>query len=79
MKLFKSKDNHPIIWREYIKGDIQDHPECGGYKIVCPSFISVSLLTDCRTDKARCLPIRPNLENVLWLLFTVWRQGGSPD
>ena len=78
-KQLKSKDDHPIIWREYVKGDIRDHPERGGYKIVRPSFISVFPLTNCCTDEAWCLPIRPNLENALRLLFTVWHQGGSPD
>ncbi|KAF9778113.1 hypothetical protein BJ322DRAFT_1114359 [Thelephora terrestris] len=30
--LFKNENDHPIIWREYVEGDIQDHPEVGGYK-----------------------------------------------
>jgi hypothetical protein len=33
--LFISPDDHPIIWREYVEGDIQNHPEVGGYKTVC--------------------------------------------
>src|SRR5579872_968322 len=33
--LFRSDDDHPIIWREYVEGDIQNHPEIGGYKTVC--------------------------------------------
>ena len=33
--LFKSADDHPIIWREYVEGDIQNHAEVGGYKTVC--------------------------------------------
>ena len=41
-KLFKSKDDHPILWREYVEGNIQDHPERGGYKIVCSTFASIS-------------------------------------
>ena len=34
-KLFESEDDHPIIWREYVEGDIKNHPEVGGYKTVC--------------------------------------------
>ena len=33
-QLFKSPVDHPIIWREYAKGDIKDHPKIGGYKTV---------------------------------------------
>lgn len=33
-QLFKSALDHPIIWREYVEGDIQNHPEVGGYKTV---------------------------------------------
>ena len=33
--LFRSKTDHPIIWREYVEGNIQAHPEVGGYKTVC--------------------------------------------
>jgi len=35
-QLFKSEGDDPIIWREYVKGDIKNHPEVGGYKTVCP-------------------------------------------
>ena len=38
MQLFQS-DDHPIIWRTYVEGNIQNHPEVGGYKTVCPIFI----------------------------------------
>ena len=31
---FKMDDNHPSIWCRYIIGDIANHPEIGGYKIV---------------------------------------------
>ena len=34
-ELFKPKDDHPILWREYSEGNIQNHPEIGGYKTVC--------------------------------------------
>jgi len=34
-ELFKSDNDHPIIWREYVEGDIQNHPGVGGYKTVC--------------------------------------------
>ncbi|KAF9644454.1 hypothetical protein BDM02DRAFT_3131744 [Thelephora ganbajun] len=30
--LFRSDDDHPIIWREYVEGNIQNHPEISGYK-----------------------------------------------
>jgi len=33
-ELFKSEDDHPIIWREYVEGNIKNHPEVGGYKTV---------------------------------------------
>ena len=33
--LFKSDNDHPMIWQEYVEGDIQNHPEVGGYKTVC--------------------------------------------
>ncbi|KAF9791047.1 hypothetical protein BJ322DRAFT_1104702 [Thelephora terrestris] len=29
---FKSDDDHPIIWRQYVVGDIANHHEIGGYK-----------------------------------------------
>jgi len=35
VQLFKLKKDDPIIWREYVEGDIQNHPEVGGYKTVC--------------------------------------------
>ena len=35
IKLFpKSDTEHPIIWWEYVVGDIQNHAEVGGYKMV---------------------------------------------
>lgn len=34
-RLFSKEDDDPIIWREYTEGDIQNHPEIGGYKTVC--------------------------------------------
>lgn len=34
-QLFKSDKDNPIIWREYVEGNIQNHPEVGGYKTVC--------------------------------------------
>ena len=37
-QLFKSEHDHPIIWHEYVEGDIQNHPEVGGYKTVCQLF-----------------------------------------
>ena len=37
-KLFKSKDDHPIIWQEYVEGDIKNHAEVGGYKTVRHDF-----------------------------------------
>lgn len=36
---FKSDDDHPFIWRQYVVGDIANHPEIGGYQTV---FIRVS-------------------------------------
>ena len=32
---FKSDDDHLIIWRQYVVGDIANHPEIRGYKTVC--------------------------------------------
>ena len=32
-KLFKSDKEDPFIWREFVEGDIQEHPEIGGYKM----------------------------------------------
>ena len=40
-RLFKSDNDHPIIWREYSEGDIQNHPEVGGYKTVCPAYFHI--------------------------------------
>ena len=34
-QLFRSPKDDPIIWREYVEGNIQNHPEVGGYKTVC--------------------------------------------
>lgn len=42
--VFKSKDDHPILWREYVEGDIRDHPERGGYKIVSSAFAFISTI-----------------------------------
>lgn len=36
--LFRSDDDHPFIWREYVEGDIQNHPEVGGYKTVSKTY-----------------------------------------
>ena len=33
-KKFKSDDDHPFIWNQYVVGDIPNHPETGGYKTV---------------------------------------------
>lgn len=35
---FKSDDDHPFIWRQYVVGDIENHPEIGGYQTVCGLF-----------------------------------------
>ena len=37
--LFNKEDDHLIIWREYVEGDIQNHPEIGGYKTVCGTLV----------------------------------------
>ena len=34
-KKFKSNDDHPFIWCQYMVGDIANHPETGGYQTVC--------------------------------------------
>ena len=36
---FKMDNNHPSIWCWYIIGDIANHPEIGGYKIVCVQLV----------------------------------------
>jgi len=33
-ELFRLDNDHLIIWREYVEGDIQNHPGVGGYKTV---------------------------------------------
>ena len=33
-QLFRSEKDDPIIWRVYVEGNIQNHPEVGGYKTV---------------------------------------------
>jgi len=53
-QLFQSDDDHPIIWREYIEGDIQNHPEIGGYKTVCLTrFHIVPILPQCSIQVRR--------------------------
>ena len=36
---FKMDNNHPSIWCRYIVGDIANHPEIRGYKIVCVQLV----------------------------------------
>lgn len=31
---FKSDDDHPFIWRQYVVGDIPNRPGTGGYQTV---------------------------------------------
>jgi hypothetical protein len=44
---FKSDDDHPFIWHQYVVGDIPNHPETGGYQTVgfrllrFPSFSNI--------------------------------------
>ena len=38
LEQFKSDDDHPFIWCEYVVGDIANHPETGGYQTVCASL-----------------------------------------
>lgn len=33
-KKFKSNDDHPFIWCQYMVGDIANHPGIGGYQTV---------------------------------------------
>jgi len=33
-ELFRPANDHPIIWQQYTEGNIQNHPEIGGYKMV---------------------------------------------
>ncbi|KAF9642059.1 hypothetical protein BDM02DRAFT_3194001 [Thelephora ganbajun] len=43
--LFRSDDDHPIIWQEYVEGNIQNHPEISGYKMTrCGVFQSDPIL-----------------------------------
>ena len=37
--LFLSDNEHPMIWREYVEGNIQAHPEIGGYQTVRKSLV----------------------------------------
>jgi hypothetical protein len=32
---FKSKDDHPFIWCQYVVGNIKAHAKVGGYETVC--------------------------------------------
>lgn len=56
-QLFKSAKDHPIIWREYVEGNIQNHPEVGGYKTVCHFSYFVLNPSEHLTDEAGCIPI----------------------
>jgi hypothetical protein len=59
-----------MIWREYIEGDIQNHPEVGGYKTVglldlfsvlrIPSDLKLFIIA----DEEGCLPIGPHSRNL---------------
>lgn len=42
-KLFESENDHPIIWREYVEGNIENHAEVGGYKTVRHPFHAIYL------------------------------------
>ena len=81
VKLFKSDNNHPIIWREYVEGDIQNHPEVGRYKTVCQPY-SVSVRSESKifdTDKEGCLPVRSHSRDPPKLLLLVWHHGSNPN
>lgn len=74
--LFKSPKEHPIIYREYIEGNIQNHPEVGGYKTVRyflytpTSLLNVShrpgVVFSCQT-----LSLRPS--KVTTLRMALWK------
>lgn len=53
--LFRSDDDHPIIWRQYVEGNIQNHPEVGGYKTVRGTYFQYrafpSLNFRCRPEE----------------------------
>ena len=38
--LFLSDDEHPMIWCEYVEGNVQNHPKIGGYQMVRKSLVS---------------------------------------
>lgn len=64
-QLFKSKNDDPIIWREYVEGNIQNHPEVGGYKTVCfhlhPLLSSAKRLRQTRRGAFQSDPILETL------------------
>jgi hypothetical protein len=51
--LFVSATDHPIIWREYVEGNIQNHPEVGGYRTVRHSLFRVPLPSECSVQTRR--------------------------
>jgi hypothetical protein len=53
---FKSDDDHPFIWNQYVVGDIPNHPETGGYQTVSAWLLCFTLFSDILIDSPRCLP-----------------------
>ena len=76
-QLFKSDKEHPIIWREYVEGNIPNHPEVSGYKTVdlfpyCPCSLLMFY-----PDKVRSFSIRTHPGNNPKLLFFIWNYGAT--
>jgi hypothetical protein len=76
--LLASTTDHPIIWREYVEGTIQNHPEVGGYKTVWCFLYCTIFILNILIDQARCVPVRAYPRNAPKLLFSIRHHGRPP-
>jgi len=75
---FKSDDDHPFIWREYVVGNIENHPEVGGYQTVCRLLIiPLRHFLTTFADASWCLSVGAHFGNTPRLLLYSHDQSGN--
>lgn len=72
---FKSDDDHPFIWRQYVVGDIENHPEIGGYQTVRRLSRHLHHFLTVFVDTSWCLSVRTHFGNTARLLLFIWNHG----
>lgn len=62
---FRSDDDHPFIWRQYVVGNIENHPEIGGYQTVRGSLCCLPFSNQPSQVRRGVFQCEPILETLL--------------